>query len=450
MKNVLALGGGGPKGIYLEAGAVLALDLCLDDLLEKYSPHEEEAPHSLHPVLERFSVYQGNSAGALLAVPLAGGFSPDRLLGAIGSIDGDLAFSYSRYFKPALGEWFSKLWNRAGSIVEEIPQHVMQGRFGLWDFYHTLSKLSPDGLMSNAYIKEYIQKILGSMGLPETYAAFKEATGKELIILTTNLKRGTPRRYGWDEGTGNYPIPDAAQASCAIPLFNIPVLNEHGEPEGDGAVAKSLSVHGHIALGDFVLYLDPMIPSNDKIPSGILEMATQIIAIMNASRRETALHLQEAKQYNGKCIVLDIGRDHSMDYLRTDRIAESAYHGFMYVLGNAIRHHPDNSHHSEHDAEHAKTLAAAGLQYKKLVHLRQLYDFFHELHPRQFMHFVMHRGDDVEAPSFSFYRSLEMMFRNGHATANYRPILEKHTSAVQFYNALIPVDEKRPVQRPVA
>jgi predicted acylesterase/phospholipase RssA len=247
----LALAGGGPLGAIWEIGALCALD--------------EALPEVDFVALDG---YVGVSAGSFLAAGLANGMSPRQL--CAGFIEDDAPagdrIAPSAFMRPAWSEFVRRAAALPGLGLQVAWQVAMRGQ-GWLSAAERLGRALPTGLFSLAPIESQMRHLLGQPGRTNDFRRLHASTGRRLVLVATDLDRGTAAPFGmpgWDD----VPISQAVAASAALPgLF--PPVPVNGRWYVDGALKKTLHASVLLDLGlDLVLCLNPLVPFDASHPIG--------------------------------------------------------------------------------------------------------------------------------------------------------------------------------------
>lgn len=284
-KVALVLAGGAMSGGAFKVGGLKALN---DYLVNRK--------------LNQFDIYVGLSAGAMLAVPLSGGISPEEMLK---SIDGKSPlFSQISPFDlywPNFAEFVSRPVRYAYSHMSYFPG-VMMDLFRLFpdvdwkDFFGQLrdfladpnyskyeqimvpflrsvfsrrtipavGELVPSGLFDNRPLGRYLRENMRRSRMSDNFRVLKRTTGRSLYMTAMNLDTSDNVIFGPDE-KNDVSISDAVMASSAIPGFYRPARIK-GVDYIDGGVRKTANIDLAIDKGaDLVICYNPFRPYNNKI-----------------------------------------------------------------------------------------------------------------------------------------------------------------------------------------
>lgn len=241
-------------------------------------------------------IYVGLSAGAVLAVPLAGGISPSEMIrvldGRSETVDeirlGDLyspnvkefmsrpaRFAYEMLgYLPGVGLDFLRAlpglpdstgtafrrfvqepgYSRLETLVSEVMDQVSPRRSR-----PSLGALLPSGLFENGSLEHWLRRNLDGLGLPNDFGAFARQRGSSLYLSACELDTAERVIFGADESS-EVTISQAVQASTALPLFYKPArLN--GIDYVDGGVRNTANIDVAIEKGaDLIICYNPFRP----------------------------------------------------------------------------------------------------------------------------------------------------------------------------------------------
>lgn len=284
-RTALVLAGGAMSGGAFKIGGLKALN---DYLVNKK--------------LTNFDIYVGLSAGAMLAIPLAGGISPEEMLK---SIDGKSShFSQLSPFDlywPNLPEFVSRPFNyfyghlsflpgvmidvlRAmpnmdwPKLKKEIRDFLASPTYSKYEKLTTpffkiafsrrtipsFGEIIPSGLFDNKPLERYLKENMRRSKMPDNFRVLKRTTGKSLYMTAMNLDTSENIVFGPDE-KNDVAISEAVVASSAIPVFYKPARIK-GVDYIDGGVRKTANIDLAFEKGaDLVICYNPFRPYNNKI-----------------------------------------------------------------------------------------------------------------------------------------------------------------------------------------
>jgi len=283
-KIALVLSGGAISGAAFKIGGLKAFN---DYLVNKK--------------LTDFDMYVGISAGAILAVPFAGGISPEEMLA---SLDGTSShfkqFTPFDFYRPNFSEFFLRPFRYVYGHLTFLPSviyHVLQafpdlGKNFLYnsiDFFQSpsyasyekllkpvfkvafsghslpsLNELLPTGLFDNQPIEMYLRKNMQKNRMPNSFRVLKRATGKSLYMMAVDLDTSQDVVFGPDE-KNDLTISEAAQASSALPGFYKPA-RIRGVDYVDGSVRKTAPISLAVQKGaELVICYNPFRPYHNKV-----------------------------------------------------------------------------------------------------------------------------------------------------------------------------------------
>ena len=245
--------------------------------------------------------YVGLSAGALLAVPLAGGVRPDEMMRVLeGTSD---VFDQLRpidFYSPNLAEFAERPARLALDLVSFLPgigRDFLRGLPGLPDaagdafrefvrvasysnfetlitrlIEHTAATRQlpsatdyiPSGLFDNATLERWLRRNLDHLSMPNDFGAFQRQRGVELYLSACNLDTAERVLFGGNE-VSELTIAQAVQASTALPLLYKPArLN--GIDYVDGGVRHTANIDVAIEKGaDLVICYNPFRPFRNEV-----------------------------------------------------------------------------------------------------------------------------------------------------------------------------------------
>ena len=378
-KIALVLAGGAVTGGAFKVGGIAALE----DFLVGRS-------------LCDLDTYVGLSAGALLAVPLAGGVRPDEMMRALeGTSD---VFDQLRpidFYSPNLAEFAERPTQFALDLVSFLPgvgRDFLRGLPGLpeaaggafRDFVrsatysnfetlvtrvieHTATRRSlpsatdyvPSGLFDNAALERWLRRNLDHLSMPNDFGAFQRQRGVELYLSACNLDTSERVLFGGREAN-ELTITQAVQASTALPLLYKPArLN--GVDYVDGGVRHTANIDVAIEQGaDLVICYNPFRPFRNEVDSasaaasgrrtgeqladrGAKLVANQVFRTLLHSRLELGIQRYLADEsFHGDIVLLEPHEDDagffSMNPLAFWRRSEAMQQGFESVHGTVEAH----------------------------------------------------------------------------------------------------------------
>jgi predicted acylesterase/phospholipase RssA len=248
-------------------------------------------------------VYVGLSAGALLAVPLAGGIRPDEMMRVLEGTSEKLdQLRPIDFYSPNLREFAQRPARFALDVLSYLPgigREFLHGLPGLPDaagnqfrrfvrrtsysnfeslvkrvIEHTAPTRSlpaatdyiPTGLFDNAALEGWLRRSLDRLSMPNDFGAFQRKRGVELYLSACDLDTSERVIFGGDE-VDELTIAQAVQASTALPLFYKPArLN--GVDYVDGGVRHTANIDVAIEKGaDLVICYNPFRPFVNHVDS---------------------------------------------------------------------------------------------------------------------------------------------------------------------------------------
>jgi predicted acylesterase/phospholipase RssA len=350
--------------------------------------------------ISELDTYVGLSAGALLAVPLAGGVAPDEMLRVLDGTSED--FDQLRpidFYNPNLREYFGNPAKLTRDVLSYLPMvgydlaHGLPGLPGavgpklraLWrkpSYTHfenaAISLLEhvsprrampvptdflPSGLFDNVGLERWLRLSLERFDLPNEFRAFARKTGRKLYIAACNLDSAERVIFGPDEMT-NLSISQAVQASSALPLFYKPA--RFGDTDYvDGGVRNTANIDVAIEKGaDLVICYNPFRPFMNRLADedgkpvfaagkrladrGMLAVLNQVFRTLLHSRLKLGVqrYLTDDR-FQGDIVLLE-PREEDASFFGLNPIAfwkraEAAAHGFESVRGTIEQHYDELS-----------------------------------------------------------------------------------------------------------
>ena len=241
-------------------------------------------------------IYVGLSAGAVLAVPLAGGISPSEMIRVLEGRSetvseirlGDLYSPNASEFMnrparfasemlgylPGIGLDFLRslpgLPDSMGAAFRRFVQAPGYSRLEtLWSEVASqispqrsrpsLGALLPSGIFQNGPLEHWLRRNLDGLGLPNDFSAFARQRGSSLYLSACELDTAERVIFGADENS-EVTISQAVQASTALPVFYKPArLN--GIDYVDGGVRNTANIDVAIEKGaDLIICYNPYRP----------------------------------------------------------------------------------------------------------------------------------------------------------------------------------------------
>ncbi len=283
-KIALVLSGGTVSGAAFKIGGLKALN---DFLVNKK--------------ITDFDIYVGLSAGAMLAVPICGGITPEEMLA---SLDGQSkAFSQlspfdiyhlnlSEFLKRPLRFLYKNISFLPGMLFDvlkatpRIKENFLENSINFlknptYSNYEILTnpilriatanrripmlgELLPSGIFDNKQIEKFLRKNMRENQMPNNFRVLKRMTGKSLYISAMDLDAAKRVVFGPDE-KNDVPISKAVQASSATPIFYKPACVK-GIDYVDGGVRKTVNIDLAFNKGaDLVICYNPFKPYNNEL-----------------------------------------------------------------------------------------------------------------------------------------------------------------------------------------
>lgn len=309
----LVLAGGAITGGAFKVGGLKALDECL-----------------VGRKVNELDTYVGLSAGAFLATSLAGGITPDEMVGALDGTSEHLQqMRPIDFYFPNVGEMIGRSamfsWRLASympgmildllSVLPDLPSrlrphfeavverpsytHLESLLMALYDEvspkreFPSLSALLPSGLFDNAALERWLASQMAAVGMPNSFAEFYRESGRKLFITATNLDTAERVVFGPANDHG-LTISQSVQASSALPGFFKPA-RFNGVDYIDGGVRRTANIDVAVEEGaDLVICYNPFRPflndPTDKHKAGPAYLADRgFMTVINQTFR-TLLH----------------------------------------------------------------------------------------------------------------------------------------------------------------
>jgi len=377
-KIALVLAGGAVSGGAFKVGGLKALD---DYLVGRK--------------ITDFDIYVGLSAGALLAVPLAGGIPPDEMIRVLEGTSTrfsqlrpvdfytpnwrefverplKLAYDFLSYMPgvasdfisavpglPAVvGERFQKFARRPSythfeALAMAFIEHVSPNRE-----IPALSNHIPSGLFDNRTLEKWLSVNLQRIRMPNDFRAFERKRGKGLYLSACDLDTAERVVFGPDENC-ELSISQAVQASTALPGFFRPA-RINGVDYVDGGVRHTANIDIAIEKGtDLIVCYNPFRPFMNRIDAedgestyfadgryladrGLKAVINQVFRTLLHSRLKLGIQRYLADdRFQGDIVLLE-PRESDAEFFSVNPLAfwkrwEAVKHGFESVR-NSIEH----------------------------------------------------------------------------------------------------------------
>ena len=342
-----------------------------------------------------FDMYIGLSAGSMLAVPLAGGISPDEMVKVLEGTSGRFdQLTPAHFYRPNLREFWERpqafLWDvltYAPSVlvdfVRELPD--LRGVLGpsLRAFvrspsytaaedvamrileHATPSRPAPDltehvptGLFENSGLERWLRQNLEKTGMPNDFAAFERERGRRLYVAACELDTARRVVFGADD-RAHVSISQAVQASTALPLFYKPA-RIGGVDYIDGGIRNTANIDVAIDKGaDLVVCYNPFAPFMNRLDDtgefvaghsladrGLMMVVNQVFRTLLHSRLRIALGRYMADEdFHGDIVLLE-PHEADADYFGINplafwRRADAIREGFGSVRQSIEERHAD-------------------------------------------------------------------------------------------------------------
>lgn len=315
-----------------------------------------------------FDIYVGLSAGALLSVPLAAGFTPDEMIEVIDGTSSrfDPLLPTDLYTPNAhelLGRPAKLLWDFARwgpsvliDFVRGLPglpstfhdalgellrspdyMHVERMALRLRDevsprrSFPSVSDAIPTGLLTNAPLERWLRNNLAKIDVPNDFRALADERNNKLYITACELDTAERIIFGADENT-QMSISEAVQASTALPIIYKPARID-GVDYIDGGVRNTANIDVAIDKGaDLVICYNPFRPiRNDPMPAsldgpriadqGLKGVLNQVFRTLLQSRLRLGLEgYRHSETFTGDIVVLE-PKEQDLDYFAMNPMA---------------------------------------------------------------------------------------------------------------------------------
>jgi predicted acylesterase/phospholipase RssA len=331
----------------------------------------------------------GLSAGAILAVPLAGGIEPDEMIRVLeGTSERFDQLRPIDFYNPNWREFATrpaKFGYDLMSYLPDITADFLRGLPGLPDAIglparrlfkeptytnletfvmavidHTspsrelpaLTNHIPSGLFDNSSLERWMRRSLERSGLPNDFRAFQRKRQVRLYLSACDLDTAERVIFGADENC-EVTIAQAMQASTALPMFYKPArLN--GIDYVDGGVRNTANIDVAIEKGaDLIICYNPFRPFLNRTDDesidpkyfadgrylsdrGLKLVINQVFRTLLHSRLKLGLQRYLADDRFRGDIVLIEPREHDRNFFAVNPIAfwkrgEAMQHGFSSV-----------------------------------------------------------------------------------------------------------------------
>lgn len=257
-RYALALAGGGVIGGMYEVGAVSAL--------------EEQLGRG-----QRFHVYVGCSAGAVVGSLLANGVPAAEIFRIIDQdLEDPLNFRRNAVYSP---DSFRHAAGRVGRLLWAVGKNAVKGwRGSVPDMLARAERDLPAGFFSLTALERFMREGFEKRGLRNAFGALD----RTLLIPAIEIESAQRVVFGRD-GLRDVPISQAVAASSAIPGFFEPYAID-GRDYVDGGVG--FSGHADLAAEEgagVVVVVNPLVPNYQK---GVTPLRSRgLYAIMEQAGR---------------------------------------------------------------------------------------------------------------------------------------------------------------------
>jgi predicted acylesterase/phospholipase RssA len=339
--------------------------------------------------------YVGLSAGAILAIPLAGGIPPDEMIKVLegtseqfdqlrpidfynfnwrefASRPGRLAYDLWSYLPGVTLEFMRGLPSLPDSLggsarhflkdptykhLEALVTRLIEHSSPMRDVPRPSNHI-PSGLFDNSSLEQWMRRSLERIEMPNDFRAFQRQRGVELYLSACNLDTSERVVFGADENC-EVTIAQAMQASMALPVFYKPArLN--GVDYIDGGVCSTANIDVAIEKGaDLIICYNPFRPFVNRLDvhddvdgesgrrrylanRGLKVVVNQVFRTLLHSRLKLGLQRYQADdRFKGDIVLLE-PREHDEDFFHVNPLAfwrrgEAVRHGFESVRDTVER-----------------------------------------------------------------------------------------------------------------
>lgn len=379
-KIALVLAGGAVSGGAFKVGGLKALD---DYLIGRKTTD--------------LDTYVGLSAGALLAVPLAGGIPPDEMLRILegtstrftqlrpldfytpnwrefGERPMKLAYDFLSYLPGVTSDFLSALPALPEAVSQRFQEFIRRPSYTRFEAFAmaTLEHVSPDreipaltnhipsGLFDNRSIEAWLAENLRRIRMPNDFRAFERKRDKHLYITACDLDTAERVVFGHDE-VNEVSISQAVQASTALPGFFKPA-RINGVDYVDGGVRHTANIDIGIEKGaDLIICYNPFRPFLNRVDAedgeptyfadgryladrGLKAVINQVFRTLLHSRLKLGIqrYLTDDR-FQGDIVLLE-PRETDADFFGVNPLAfwkrwEAVQHGFESVRASIERNY---------------------------------------------------------------------------------------------------------------
>jgi NTE family protein len=341
------------------------------------------------PGVTGFDTYVGLSAGAILAVPLAAGISPDEMVKVLEGTSERLDMLRPiDFYNPNLEEFAERpakfvydlltylpgvsldLARQLPNLPEAVrgaakralrePSYVHFESLATSVISHisptreipALTNHIPSGMFDNSSLEVWLRKNLERIGIPNDFRAFRRKCDSSLYLSACDLDTAERVIFGPDENC-ELSISQAMQASTALPGFYKPArLN--GIDYVDGGVRNTANIDVAIEKGaDLIVCYNPFRPFLNRIDAegegssyfadgryladrGLKAVMNQVFRTMLHSRLKLAMQRYLADdRFQGDIVLLE-PREHDANFFAVNPLAfwkraEAVQQGFESV-----------------------------------------------------------------------------------------------------------------------
>ncbi len=371
-KIALVLAGGTVTGGAFKVGGIKALD----DFMVGRGVSE-------------FDTYVGLSAGAILAIQLAGGVTPSEMVkvlegtserfdqlrpidfyspnwGEFGARPGKLLYDLSSYLPGVTLDFVRGLPNLTDAVGDAARQLIKEPSYTHLEglvlrlIEHTaprrqmpaLTNHIPSGLFDNSALERWMRRNLERIGVSNDFRAFQRRRKVQLYLSACDLDTAERVIFGADENC-ELTISQAMQASTALPIFYKPA-RINGIDYVDGGVRNTANIDVAIEKGaDLIICYNPFRPFLNRVDEeasepgyfadgryladrGLKLVINQVFRTLLHSRLKLGMQRYLADdRFKGDIVLLE-PREHDANFFALNplafwRRAEAVQHGFESV-----------------------------------------------------------------------------------------------------------------------
>ncbi len=347
-KTALVLAGGAVSGGAFKAGGLKALN---DFLVNKK--------------VTDFDMYVGISAGGFLAVPLAGGISPEEMLKSLDGtserfeqlsplhlyypnykefVEKPLKYLYQTFtFVPGvLVDFVGAFPQISGRLKKGLIRFLKEPNYSNYEqavrplarsLYSSRAlppviSAMPSGAFDNRSLEDYLRRQVKNNRMSNNFKVLKKMTGKDLYISAMELDTSERAIFGWDE-RNDISISEAVMASTALPGFYKPARIK-GVDYIDGGVRQTANIDLACEKGaELIICYNPFRPFKNIVnlefiregnryltrdrrisDSGVFGVFNQVFRTLYHSRLMYGIQrYQDDKSFKGDIILIEPKED---------------------------------------------------------------------------------------------------------------------------------------------